>query len=195
VWQAVGVRVLSALTAIAIPVALALAGCGSSAPHSAAPSRTVVQTAFHGSPPALAAVHAQSNQLLGGGVPAFRSRLHALRGHPVIVNLWGSWCEPCQSEFPVFQRAAVRYGRRVAFLGVDVHDTSSAARAFLKRFPVTYPSYADPDRKIEAWLQTLEGTPQTFFFNARGREEFDHGGQYTSLAALERDIHTYLGVS
>lgn len=188
-------RVSSALTAIAIPVALTLAGCGSSRLHSAAPSRTVVQTAFHGSPPALAAVHAQGNRILDGGVTAFDARLHALRGHPVIVNLWGSWCEPCQSEFPVFQRAAVRYGRRVAFLGVDVHDKAPAAKAFLKRFPVTYPSYFDPGHRIEASLRTLEGTPQTFFFDARGREQFDHGGPYTSLASLQRDIRTYLGIS
>jgi thiol-disulfide isomerase/thioredoxin len=192
----VDVRVFTRLIAIAVPVAVALAGCGgSSGPRSAAPSRTAVEAAFHGSPPALAAVHGQGNRILDGGVAAFRTRLRSLRGHPVIVNLWGSWCEPCQSEFPVFQRAAVRYGRRIAFLGVDVHDKASAASAFLKRFPVTYPSYFDPDRRIEASLQTLEGTPQTFFFNARGREEFDHGGPYTTLASLGRDIHTYLGVS
>jgi cytochrome c biogenesis protein CcmG/thiol:disulfide interchange protein DsbE len=150
--------------------------------------------AFRGSPTALAGVHRQADRILQGGVAAFRARLHALRGHPVIVNLWGSWCEPCQSEFPVFQKAAVRYGRRIAFLGVDVNDQAAAATAFLKRFPVTYPSYFDPHRTIEASLRTIEGTPQTFFFDARGREQFDRGGPYTTLASLERDIHLYLGV-
>ena len=177
---------------IAIPVGLALAGCGSASPRSAEPSRTVVETAFRGSPPALAGVHRQADDLLSGGVSAFQARLHALRGHPVVVNLWGSWCEPCQGEFPIFQKAAVAYGRSIAFLGVDVADTDGAASAFLKRFPVTYPSYVDPGREIEASLRTIVGTPQTFFFNSDGREQFDHGGPYTTLASLRRDIHTYL---
>ena len=140
------------LTVIAIPLTIVVTGCGGSgtSSHSAAPDRTAVEVAFRGSPAPLAAIHAQSDRLLGGGVSAFRARLKALRGHPVIVNLWGSWCEPCQSEFPVFQRAAVRDGRQVAFLGVDSKDTDSAAAAFLKRFPVTYPSYTDPDRAIQA---------------------------------------------
>jgi cytochrome c biogenesis protein CcmG, thiol:disulfide interchange protein DsbE len=181
--------------AIALPAVIALAGCGSSAPRSAAPSRTAVEAAFRGSPAPLAALHAQAGDILGGGVAAFRRRLDGLRGHPVIVNLWGSWCVPCESEFPIFQTAAVRYGRRIGFLGVDVHDSAGAARSFLKRFPVTYPSYGDPDRSIEASLRTLEGTPQTFFFNARGREEYDHGGAYASLSSLERDIRTYLHVA
>jgi hypothetical protein len=43
-------------------------------------------------------------------------------------------------------------------------------------------------------LRTIEGTPQTFFFNPQGREEYDHGGPYTSVRSLERDIRTYLGV-
>jgi cytochrome c biogenesis protein CcmG, thiol:disulfide interchange protein DsbE len=180
--------------AIMVPLALAIAGCGSSLPHSAGPSRRVIETAFHGSSPALVAVHEQADALLGGGVTAFRARLRALRGHPVVVNLWASWCVPCQTEFPVLQKVAVRDGGTVAFLGLDVHDTQRAAGAWLKRYPVTYPSYLDPDRAIESSLRTIEGTPQTFFFNARGREEYDHGGPYTTVASLERDIRTYLGV-
>jgi thiol-disulfide isomerase/thioredoxin len=188
------VRVSTWLIAIAIPLGLVLAGCGSSAPRSDAPGRTALDAAFRGSPPELRAVHVQADRILAGGVPAFRARMRALRGHPVIVNLWGSWCEPCQSEFPVFQRAAVRYGRRIAFLGVDERDKASAAAAFLRRFPVTYPSYFDPDRAIESSLQTLDATPQTFFFDARGREQYDHAGPYTAFASLTRDIKTYLGI-
>jgi thiol-disulfide isomerase/thioredoxin len=182
------------LTVVVIPVALAVAGCGSSLQRSAGPSRRAIEAAFHGSPAPLAALHHQANELLGGGVSGFRARMQALRGHPLIVNLWASWCAPCQTEFPLYQKVAVRYGSAVAFLGLDVHDTAGDASAWLKRFPVTYPSYLDPNRAIETSLRTIEGTPQTFFFNAQGREEYDHGGPYTNVRSLERDIRTYLGV-
>jgi cytochrome c biogenesis protein CcmG, thiol:disulfide interchange protein DsbE len=179
---------------IAAGVMLGLTGCGGSASssHSAAPSRSAVEVAFRGSPAALTAVHAQADRLLPGGVSAFRARMRALRGHPVIVNEWGSWCEPCQAEFPVFQKAAVRYGRSVAFLGLDAKDTDSAAAAFLKRYPVTYPSYTDPHETILASLKTYDAVPQTFYFNARGHEVYDHAGSYATLASLTRDIRFYL---
>jgi cytochrome c biogenesis protein CcmG/thiol:disulfide interchange protein DsbE len=189
------VRLDVCLVVLAIPLGLAVGGCGSATPtHSAGPSRAAIRAAFRGSPASLAAVHAQADELLGGESPALEARLRALRGHPVIVNLWASWCGSCQGEFPVFQQTAVRYGRRVAFLGVDERDTRANATAWLRRFPVTYPSYFDPRRSIDVTLRTLEGTPQTFFFNARGQEQFDHGGAYSSVASLSSDIRTYLGV-
>src|SRR5450755_3467081 len=126
---------------------LALAGCGSQV-HSAAPSAQAVAAAFKGSPPVLASLHGEANQLLAGGPSAFQSRLDALHGYPIVINKWASWCGPCQTEFPAFQQAAVRYGRRVAFIGVDSKDTNASAKAFLRRFPVTYPSYVDPRASI-----------------------------------------------
>jgi thiol-disulfide isomerase/thioredoxin len=184
------------LVVIAIPVGLLIAGCGAATPtHDPGPSRSALRADLGGSPPALAALHAQADDILGGGVTAFRARLRALRGHPVIVNLWASWCEPCQTEFPIYQTVAARYGRRIAFLGVDEDDTRPHAAAWLKRFPVTYPSYGDPRRRIDGALRTLEGTPQTFFFDARGHEQYDKGGPYTSVGSLRRDIRTYLGIS
>ena len=134
-----------AIVVLASPV---LAACGGGRPHSAAPSHSAVTTALQGSPAPLAALHGQAGRLLSGGAPALRARLRGLRGHPVVINKWASWCEPCQSEFPVFQRVAVTYGRRVAFIGMDSKDHDGAARAFLRRFPVTYPSYVDPSQTV-----------------------------------------------
>jgi thiol-disulfide isomerase/thioredoxin len=187
------VRVSTTVSAIcAVAVGLLIAACGSSGPRNAAPKRTAVEAAFKGSPPALAAIHRQADQLLAGGPTAFHQRLSSLRGHPVVVNLWGSWCEPCQSEFPVFQKVAVSDGRSVAFLGIDVADQTGAARSFLKRFPLTYPSFLDPKRAIQASLRTYQVTPQTFFFDANGREQYDRAGPYLSVRSLQRDIKLYL---
>ena len=98
-----------------------------------------------GSPAPLAALHAQSGQLLEGGVPAFRSRLRALRGHPVVINKWASWCNPCRAEFPAMQRAATDRGRTVAFVGLNSGDSRQPAKRFLASFPTPFPSYLDPD--------------------------------------------------
>jgi cytochrome c biogenesis protein CcmG/thiol:disulfide interchange protein DsbE len=175
-------------------VAAGLAGCGSVA-HNEAPNRRVVQDAFGGSPPALKAVHAQANQLLGGGQPAFKARLRALRGYPIVVNLWASWCEPCQSEFPIYQKVAVADGRRVAFLGIDEADSNANAAGFLRGFPVTYPSYTDPHGAIERSINAFAAYPQTFYLSRTGAMAFDHAGPYTTVAKLKRDIAFYLHVT
>src|SRR5437879_7251183 len=139
-------RVLVLLPACAAAISLAACG-GVGHPRSAAPSPAAAAQALAGSPPALAALHRESGALLGGGAKAFRARLVALRGHPVVVNKWASWCAPCRSEFPFLQRLSVSLGRRVAFLGVDSNDDGGDARRFLRSYPVSYPSYADPPRE------------------------------------------------
>lgn len=186
------VRDLKWVTAILALACPALAACGGGQPHNAAPSRSAVTSAFRGSPAPLASIHDEAGQLLSGGTAAFRTRLKGLRGHPVVINEWASWCEPCQSEFPVFQRVAVTYGRRVAFVGVDSRDGSAAAARFLRRFPVTYPSYVDPQQRIGAALEAVGGIPQTVYINRAGNQQYDHAGPYESAAALERDIRRYV---
>lgn len=168
----------------------AITGCGGST-KSAAPSNQTVRSAFKGSPAPLASLHSQANKLLAGETAAFKARLAALRGYPVVVNLWASWCGPCRFEFPAYQKVAVAYGRRVAFMGIDYQDSNGAAASFLKRYPVTYPSYTDPHGQIRSSLHTYAGTPQTFFFAPSGKQLYDKAGPYASAAALERDIKYY----
>ena len=175
------------LTVLAI-----LAGCGSgAAPRSAAPSPAGAARALAGSPPPLAALHSQASRLLDGGARAFRARLAGLRGHPVVVNKWASWCGPCRFEFPFFQRLGVQLGRRVAFLGVDAEDNDGDAGGFLRRYPVTYPSYRDPDQKIARVFGATLAFPTTAFYDAAGRLTFVHQGAYASEAKLREDIARY----
>ena len=182
---------LAVLLVAVIVVAIVVAGPKSSTPRSANLSASAVSADLAGSPPPLASLHAQGNQLLAGGTKAFKDRLAQLKGHPVVVNEWASWCEPCQSEFPVFQRASVRYGRQVAFIGVDSRDSSGSAAAFLHRFPVSYPSYVDHAESIGRSMQAVGGIPQTVYFDRQGNQVFDHAGPYESVAALEKDIRRY----
>ncbi len=137
---------LAVLALLAIGL-VQLAGSSSSP---AAPSKLTLaqmRARLTGSPAPLAALHAQAGELLPGGLGAVRARLAALRGLPVVINKWASWCVPCRSEFGAFQRASVAQGRQVAFIGVDSGDSSLPdARAFLRAFPVSYPSYYDKSR-------------------------------------------------
>ena len=143
------------------------------------------------SPPALAALHAQGGALLEGGGRALHARLAALRGYPVVINKWASWCVPCKEEFGAFQRVSAEYGRRVAFLGIDSADTSHAeALAFLRSFPVSYPSYYDRSGSLGEQLTDSSNTPVTVFIPVHGRP-FIRQGQYPSSAKLAHDVRSY----
>jgi cytochrome c biogenesis protein CcmG, thiol:disulfide interchange protein DsbE len=151
------------------------------------------QRELAGAPAPLAKLHAQSGELLGGGVPAFKRRLEQLEGHPVVINKWASWCGPCRSEFPIFQRLAAQRGKEVAFLGLNSGDSANPAREFLAEFPVPFPSYEDPDEEIARELKAPANYPITLFVDARGETAFIHQGGYTSDEQLAADVDRYLG--
>ena len=147
---------------------------------------------LQGAPAPLASLHEQHSQLLDGGVKAINARLGDLKGHPVVINKWGSWCYPCRQEFPFFQRAGAEYGKRVAFLGVDGKDNVGEARAFMREFPLPFPSYRDDDEDIARELEIPANYPITLFIGADGKPAFTHQGQYKTYAALQEDIKRYL---
>ena len=187
---AVVTRVLAGIFAAAT-----VAGCGSVA-HDSAPSAAKRAADLSGSPPLLAALHSQSDELLGGGKAAFEARLHALRGLPVVVTQWSSTCEPCQVEFPYFQQLSAALGRKVAFIGVDASDDSSGgAKSWLRRFPVSFPSYRDSKGSIALALSVpfADDTPVTYLFTRTATEYF-HVGYYTSEQNLREEIRHDLGV-
>jgi thiol-disulfide isomerase/thioredoxin len=176
---------------IALALCLAAGGCGA-APRSAAPSPQQVSAAFAGAPAPLQALHTKANALVSAAPAIFRARLAALRGYPVVINKWASWCGPCRQEFPAFQRAAVTFARRVAFIGLDSFDNSSNARTFLRDYPVTYPSFADGADKIANALHAGAFFPTTLFLDTTGKLAYLHQGGYTTAAALQADIRRYL---
>jgi cytochrome c biogenesis protein CcmG/thiol:disulfide interchange protein DsbE len=103
--------------------------------------------------------------LLGqAGSQAGRWRLSALPGQPAVVNFWASWCIPCEDEAPVLEGLSRRYRGRVAFVGVDVQDSDSKARAFLDRFGVTYPNGPDPNGEISIDYG-MSGVPESYFIS------------------------------
>ena len=167
---------------------LALAGCGSS--PAGGGGHPDYDKALAGAPARLAALHAEANRLLPGGLEAYERRIASLRGYPVVVNVWASWCGPCRLEFPAFQQLSARYGKRVAFLGVDSQDSEEYAGRFLREEPVPYPSYSDPDEEIADGLDGF-GLPKTAFYDREGNLVFVQLKPYVEPGELRADIERY----
>jgi cytochrome oxidase Cu insertion factor (SCO1/SenC/PrrC family)/thiol-disulfide isomerase/thioredoxin len=165
---------------------------------SQAPAARQVTAELAGSPAPLAALHAQGSKLLPGGQSALDARIDALRraGYSVVLNVWGSWCGPCQKEFGILATASEQYGKRLAFIGADTDDSGADAQAFLNEHHVSYPSYATTDTSIDKILVGgLQQTPTTVFIDPEGTVVYVQDGEYTSVGALDADIQTYsLGV-
>lgn len=122
--------------------------------------------------------------------------LAGLTGTPTVVNVWGSWCGPCQEEAAVLSSVYDADRGKVRFLGVDTEDDADSALDFGAHVkpPVRYPSVVDPDRKVLLGLARAPGPPETAFVDAHGVVVHVHTGPYTDAAALRADLATYLHI-
>ena len=91
-----------------------------------------------------------------------------LRGRPVVLNFWASWCVPCRKEMPAFQAVHRRVGNQVAFLGMNNQDSRHDALELLARTGVRYASGYDPQGTV-AHAYGLYGMPTTVFISSEGR--------------------------
>lgn len=100
-----------------------------------------------------------------GGGPAVT--LEALRGRPVVVNFWATWCMPCLQEHPDLQAAARHFGERAVFLGVVYEDDEKNVAQFLARYPSAFPALTDPETRT-AIAYGVQGVPETYFIDPQG---------------------------
>jgi cytochrome c biogenesis protein CcmG, thiol:disulfide interchange protein DsbE len=115
---------------------------------------------------------------IGGPAPAFSLKrldgsgtvdLASLRGKPVVINFWASWCVPCKGEASALETAYLRYrSQGVVFLGVDYNDVSSDARTFLSHHGVTYTTLEDGSGMVGN-SYGLTGVPETYFVDRQGK--------------------------
>jgi cytochrome c biogenesis protein CcmG, thiol:disulfide interchange protein DsbE len=184
------------LPLILLLVAVLLGACGSgdsgTDPGNAADAPDF-KPALAKAPSELKPLYDQGGDLAPGGIDAFESQLEQVKGYPVVVNNWASWCGPCRTEWPWFQQAAADHLDRVAFIGVDGDDEDSTAQTFLDEHPIPYPSFADPDKELanRVGANLIGAFPNTLFFNAEGELVYAHQGEYADQAALEADIQKY----
>jgi cytochrome c biogenesis protein CcmG/thiol:disulfide interchange protein DsbE len=95
--------------------------------------------------------------------------LTALRGHPVLITFWASWCEPCEHEAPALERFSQGLDGHAALVGVNWSDPSlSGARAFVKRYGWTFPNLRDPQGTV-GLAYGVTGLPTTFVIDSTGK--------------------------
>jgi cytochrome c biogenesis protein CcmG/thiol:disulfide interchange protein DsbE len=116
-------------------------------------------------------------------VDGFHELLGQLRGTPVVVNVWASWCDPCIREAPMLS-AAARSHRDVQFLGVDHQDGRAGAETFIAEHHIPYPSVFDPAGAILTDLEAI-GPPVTVFYDADGRQRAKIVGELSDRTLAE----------
>jgi cytochrome c biogenesis protein CcmG/thiol:disulfide interchange protein DsbE len=135
------------------------------------------------SSPVGARVGDQAPPLTGVTLDGRTMSLADLRGKPVVVNFWASWCVPCQAEFPLFRDALARHPG-MTILGVVFDDDPAAARRFAQTQRADWPSLEDPDGS-RAIAYTVLAPPQTYFIDRNGTVRSRQIGQLTA-ADFER---------
>jgi thiol-disulfide isomerase/thioredoxin len=189
-------------------VALAfVAGCSSSSPSSFTPDfpkppsyAQLVAKAALDPCPASATTHPRESlpkltlPCLGNG-PAVH--LSGLGGTPTVVNIWGSWCGPCQAETRYLSTVYDAAKGKVRLLGVDTEDDPKSALDFASRVspPMHYPQVVDKNKKLLIALNIPSNVPTTVFVDASGRVVHLSLGAFTSATTLRADIRRYLGVT
>jgi thiol-disulfide isomerase/thioredoxin len=121
-------------------------------------------------------------------------RLADLGGTPMLVNVWATWCEPCQREVPALQSVYAAAAGHLRVLGIDTEDDHPSALDFAAHVGMRYPSVIDDDG---AFIRALgrNATPMTLFVNASGAVVHTKLGQFKSLADIKAQVRQYLGIS
>jgi thiol-disulfide isomerase/thioredoxin len=112
---------------------------------------------------------------------------------PALINVWGSWCEPCKQELPHFAHFLAQYGDRVQVIGVDVEEKSPAvARKFVTTHGMSWPILYDVNGSTRGKFGM--GVPVTWFINTSGKVVYKKYGPFHSPEEIQLDVIKYLGV-
>ena len=117
--------------------------------------------------------------------------LASLRGRPVVLNFWASWCGPCKDEAPLLEEASKRWAGKVAFVGINVKDFRGDARDFIERYGVAYPNVYD-GKGSTIGRYGVTGYPETYFVDAKGRVRYRIAGPVENAQEIDDGIRRAL---
>jgi cytochrome c biogenesis protein CcmG/thiol:disulfide interchange protein DsbE len=149
-----------------------LAGCSRGSPDDGAAPTPIVAVNATIAP----LLPTTANALPSMDVAGFDALMMQLRGTPVVVNVWATWCEPCTAEAPRLRAAHERYGDLVQFIGVDILDARGGAAAFISDYGISYPSVFDPAAAIRDSLGQFV-QPVTAFYDRDGTQRHVVAGE------------------
>ena len=176
------ILVVLVVVAVALPAGAALLGRGQATRPQPLTPPSSISTAAKAYPPGTPAPALRLQGLDGRPVD-----LAALRGRPVVVNFWATWCEPCVREFPLLGEAAATHRPdRLAVVGVLTNDRPAAARAFVRRHHATWPVGIDPNATTAGRWGAV-GLPHTYFVRPDGTLASHQLGELTR-DALDRQL-------
>jgi cytochrome c biogenesis protein CcmG/thiol:disulfide interchange protein DsbE len=155
------------------------------------PSAKQTEAARDRAPAALRALYADGDVLRHLQGDEFVAAVGGLRGYPIVINKWASWCGPCREEFPMLRRMSAKYADRVAFLGLNAGDARTSARAFLRSNPTLYPHVIDPDEQISRALSAGGVFPSTIFMDRDGDIVTVRPGPFATEAELDQAIRRF----
>lgn len=171
--------VLAAVIAAAALISLLTLGVLAQSPHSSIddslaqghPARApafVLQILQHGK------LGGRLDHRLTSAFAGGRLSIRALRGVPVVLNIWASWCDPCKQEAPLLERTWRTVGRRsgTLFLGLDQQDVTVDAHVFMRTYGIDYPNVHDAGNDVPRNYGAT-GVPETYFISAGG-DVVDH---------------------
>jgi thiol-disulfide isomerase/thioredoxin len=116
-----------------------------------------------------------------------RIRLGDLRGRPVLINFWATWCGYCLQELPVIEKYYEKYGSRLIVLAVEVGDSADEVRDLVAKYGFTFPVLRDPDSLVFQKYR-LDSFPVTFMLDTKGMVQVKHQGYMSEDKLVE-----YLG--
>lgn len=170
--------------AAAVPLLILLTGCGPAGTNSAGyiPGDGNVREYKD-------SARSEPLSLSGRSLEGKPLSLAAMRGKPVVINLWGAWCAVCVKEAPTLQKAHEQIGSSAEFVGIDLRDFSADnAKAFERGNHITYPSIYSPDgsalKAFSGYLSVLSSTPSTLVLDSKGRVASVIGGPVPSVLTL-----------
>jgi cytochrome c biogenesis protein CcmG, thiol:disulfide interchange protein DsbE len=119
-------------------------------------------------------------------------KLSDLQGKVVVINIWASWCKPCEQEAPELEQAWQFYkdSNDVVFVGVDYVDTPAGANEYLAKFNITFPNAPDLKSNISSILNRQMGVPETYFIDRDGILRHVQIGPFVSVDEIKSVIQS-----